>query len=70
MMADMNQAAQTLEALMLLCFGISWPLAVWKTWRTRRTEGKSLAANLELVYNNALVGAQIASALEAELKKQ
>ena len=36
---------------------------------TKRTEGKSLAANLELVYNNALVGAQIATALEAELKQ-
>ncbi len=32
---------------------------------TKRTEGKSLEANLELVYNNALVGAQIACALEA-----
>ncbi|HPR34360.1 MAG TPA: pseudouridine-5'-phosphate glycosidase [Anaerolineaceae bacterium] len=37
---------------------------------TKRTEGKSLAANLELVYNNALVGAQIASALAAELEQQ
>ena len=37
---------------------------------TKRTEGKSLAANLELVYNNALVGAQIASALAAELAKK
>ena len=37
---------------------------------TKRTEGKSLAANLELVYNNALVGAQIASALAAELARQ
>ena len=36
---------------------------------TKRTEGKSLAANLELVYNNALVGAQIASALAVELKQ-
>ena len=36
---------------------------------TKRTEGKSLAANLELVYNNAFVGAQIAFALEAELKQ-
>lgn len=32
---------------------------------TKRTEGKSLEANLELVYNNALVGGQIAAALEA-----
>ena len=37
---------------------------------TKRTEGKSLAANLELVYNNALVGAQIACALAAELAQQ
>jgi pseudouridine-5'-phosphate glycosidase len=35
---------------------------------TKRTGGKSLEANLELVYNNALVGAQIASALEAQTK--
>jgi len=32
---------------------------------TKRTEGKSLEANLHLVYNNALVGGQIAAALEA-----
>jgi len=32
---------------------------------TKRTEGKSLEANLHLVYNNALVGGQIATALEA-----
>jgi len=36
---------------------------------TRRTEGKSLEANLHLVYNNALVGGQIASALAAQTKK-
>lgn len=35
---------------------------------TRITQGKSLSANLELVYNNALVGGQIAAAL-ASLKK-
>lgn len=29
-----------------------------------QTEGRSLEANLQLVYNNALVGAQIARALE------
>jgi len=37
---------------------------------TKRTEGKSLEANLELVYNNALVGAQIATALAAELAQK
>ncbi|HOF17693.1 MAG TPA: hypothetical protein PK082_02195 [Phycisphaerae bacterium] len=55
MMADMNLPAQTLEALMLICFGISWPLAVWKTWRTRRTEGKSFAF-LAMVFVGYLAG--------------
>ena len=27
---------------MLICFGASWPVAIYKTLRTRRTEGKSL----------------------------
>ena len=30
------------EALMLVCFGASWPFAVWKTYRAKRGEGKSL----------------------------
>ncbi len=34
---------QVLEAAMLICFGVSWPVDIWKAWRTRRTEGKSLA---------------------------
>lgn len=31
------------EALMLICFGISWPIAVFKTYRVKRVEGKSLS---------------------------
>lgn len=31
-----------LEAAMIICFGISWPINVWKTYRTRSTRGKSL----------------------------
>ena len=34
---------QCLEAGMLVCFGISWPVDILKSLRTRRTEGKSLA---------------------------
>lgn len=34
--------AQAFEAVMLVCFGLSWPVAIVKTLRTRRTEGKSL----------------------------
>lgn len=29
------------EALMLICFGASWPFAVAKTYRTKDTKGKS-----------------------------
>jgi len=33
---------QSFEGMMLLCFGVSWPVSVYKTWRHKRTEGKSL----------------------------
>ncbi len=26
---------------MLVGFGVSWPFAVWKTWTSKRVEGKS-----------------------------
>jgi len=29
------------EIIMLLCFGASWPFAVYKTWTTKLTAGKS-----------------------------
>lgn len=29
------------EALMLVCFGISWPFAVAKTYKTKNVKGKS-----------------------------
>ncbi|SHI12789.1 hypothetical protein SAMN02745823_02619 [Sporobacter termitidis DSM 10068] len=33
---------QFFEAAMLVCFGLSWPLSVVKSWRSRTTKGKSL----------------------------
>lgn len=30
------------EALMLICFGLSWPMNIWKSWTTRSAVGKSL----------------------------
>ena len=30
-----------LEFAMLLAFGLSWPFAIWRTWRTKRVDGKS-----------------------------
>ena len=31
-----------LEALMLLCFGLSWPISIRKSWTSRTAKGKSL----------------------------
>ena len=31
------------EALMLICFGLSWPMNIYKSWKTRSTTGKSLS---------------------------
>jgi len=30
------------EALMLICFGVAWPLSIYKTWKMKTSRGKSL----------------------------
>jgi hypothetical protein len=30
------------ESLMLICFGVSWPISVWKSYTSRSTKGKSV----------------------------
>ena len=30
------------EALMLICFGLAWPLSIYKTWEMKTSKGKSL----------------------------
>ncbi len=30
------------ELIMLVCFGLSWPISVFKSWKTKSTTGKSL----------------------------
>lgn len=35
--------AKLLEALMLICFGAAWPLAIVKSWKSRTAKGKSLS---------------------------
>lgn len=34
--------AEIMEATMLICFGVSWPVSVYKSWTSRKTGGKSL----------------------------
>ena len=31
-----------LETLMILCFGLSWPISIRKSWISRTAKGKSL----------------------------
>ena len=33
---------QILETVMLVCFGLSWPLSIARSWRARTARGKSL----------------------------
>jgi len=30
------------ETIMLICFGCSWPISVWKSWTSRTAKGKSV----------------------------
>ncbi len=38
----MIEITELLEALMILCFGLSWPISIRKSWRSRTAKGKSL----------------------------
>lgn len=55
--------AQYLEVAMILAFGASWPMNVHKSWKSRSTQGKSLAF-LILIFTGYLCG--IAGKLMAE----
>ncbi len=43
------------EGAMMICFGMSWPVAILKTWRSKRTDGKSLAF-LAIIVTGYLAG--------------
>lgn len=34
--------SQLFEAFMVICFGISWPLSIMKSYKSRTTKGKSI----------------------------
>ena len=34
------------ETVMIVCFGLSWPMSVYKSWRSRTAKGKSLLFEL------------------------
>lgn len=42
----MGDFSQAFEAAMVICFGLSWPLSVYKSWKSRTAKGKSLLFEL------------------------
>ena len=42
MIASWIFTGELLEAAMLVCFGLSWPISILKSLRTKRVKGKSL----------------------------
>lgn len=39
---EMETICNLLEALMILCFGLSWPISIRKSWISGTAKGKSL----------------------------
>ena len=39
---DMEMITDLMEAVMILCFGLSWPISIRKSWVSRTAKGKSL----------------------------
>ena len=56
--------AEILEVVMIVSFGISWPINVFKSYKARTTKGKSLAFLL-LIFFGYIAG--IASKLISEV---
>lgn len=54
-LAETMTAGQALEAAMLICFGVSWPVDILKAVRTRATAGKSMGF-MDLVLTGYVFG--------------
>lgn len=39
---NFNQVMNLLEALMIICFGLSWPISIYRSYKARTAKGKSL----------------------------
>lgn len=46
------------ETIMLICFGLSWPISVYKSIRSRSTQGKSVVFILAIIvgYISGILG--------------
>ena len=54
----MQNFASVMEMLMVICFGVSWPINIRKAWKARSTKGISLLFYLFILigYVFALIG--------------
>lgn len=41
--------AEIFEVIMVVCFGLSWPISIHKSWVSRTAKGKSLVFELFLI---------------------
>ena len=44
------QLAELLEAMMIISFGISWPLSIIRSYRSRSTKGKSVLFSFFILF--------------------
>jgi hypothetical protein len=49
LISDAITTPMVLEAIMLTCFGLAWPMANFRMLRTRRAEGKGLGFTLVIL---------------------
>ncbi len=49
----MSEFAQILEAAMVVSFGISWPLSIYRSVKSRSTKGKSLLFLIFILFGYA-----------------
>ena len=45
---DWRDLGEILEMVMIVCFGISWPLSVYKSYKARTAKGKSFDGKILL----------------------
>lgn len=50
--------AQIFEVIMLICFGLSWPISVYKSITTKSTKGKSVVFLFAIIigYISGIIG--------------
>ena len=52
---ELVEVGSFLEGTMIFIFGISWPFAIYRTWKAKKVEGKSLVF-LVLVFVGYCIG--------------